>query len=398
MNDLDLVRELRPEIALPEVDELGVARDLLVSAISAERANGVAAAHGHASAHPAATLPGAARPGAAQPPRPRWRFPAGGPRARASWQARRLALTGGVVAVAAAVAAAALVVLPGRGAPPASGHAASPSGSQRATVPAATGRATAPSVTAPVPAGVSVAAAHLLRRAALAALRLPAGAPRPDQFVYSDNRSPGGQNIQLWLSANGSRKGLSLGAGIKRFVIKPCTVAQAQARRCVAEAGFYPGMPASPRGLLAYLNKVGVTNVLARLGRRDQPHPQADTQDGPAGSPGWVDNDIAKGIFYLMGTTYLLPGQRAALFELMAQTPGFKVVQGVRDAIGRTGVGVEWPFMGAKAGEIILAPRTYAYLGVRTFPAPGFHGPGAHAYDGEALITMAVVDKAGQLP
>ena len=150
--------------------------------------------------------------------------------------------------------------------------------------------------------------------------------------------------------------------------------------KCVPQPGFYPGMPASPGVLLAYLNKVEVTN----------------TQQVPADSPGWVNNDIAKGIFYLMGTTYLLPAQRAALFDLMARTPGFTVVRGLRDPIGRDGVGVEWSFMGSKAGAIILNPRTYAYLGVRTFPARGFRGPVRD--DGQALIKMAVVNKAGELP
>jgi hypothetical protein len=27
-----------------------------------------------------------------------------------------------------------------------------------------------------------------------------------------------------------------------------------------------------------------------------------------------------------------------------------------------------------------------------------FHGPGAHQYDGDALIKLAIVDRVGQLP
>lgn len=141
-------------------------------------------------------------------------------------------------------------------------------------------------------------------------------------------------------------------------------------------------MPANPKVLLAYLNKIQITN----------------TQNVPAGSPGWVANDMAKGIFSLMQSTYLLPRQRAALYELMARTPGFTVVPGVLDAVGRAGVGVEWSFMGSRAGAIILDPRTYAFLGVRTWPSPGFHGPGANDYDGDALIKVAIVSKIGQLP
>jgi Sigma-70 region 2 len=99
---------------------------------------------------------------------------------------------------------------------------------------------------------------------------------------------------------------------------------------------------------------------------------------------------------YGMATNLLLPDQEAALFELMAQTPGFAVVPGARDAIGRTGVAVRWTYLGASA-EIILNPVSYAYLGDRTWPEPGFHGKGANAYDGGALVRMAFVDRAGEL-
>ncbi len=95
-----------------------------------------------------------------------------------------------------------------------------------------------------------------------------------------------------------------------------------------------------------------------------------------------------------MQTTYLLPAQRAALFRLMAQTPGFTVVSGAPDAIGRIGVAIRWTFEGAPA-EIILSAVSYSYMGDRTWPEPGIKASG---YDGEALVKMALVNKAGQLP
>jgi hypothetical protein len=140
-------------------------------------------------------------------------------------------------------------------------------------------------------------------------------------------------------------------------------------------------MPADARVLLAYLNMIQITN----------------TRNAPT-DPGWLANDVAKGVSYLMETTYLQPRQQAALFEMMARIPGFTVVRGIRDAVGRLGVGVEWSFLGNKAGAVILNPRTYAILGVRTWPAPDFHGPGAEDYDGDALVKIAIVDKAGQMP
>jgi hypothetical protein len=357
MNDLDMIKELRPGAALPELGELGAARGLLTAAISAERSGGVSPAQS-----PEAPAAAAGR-----------RVPASGEPAQGRPAARRLAL-----------ATAALVALPGHRAPSASGPAAVPSRSGPAPAPSGalppvTGHATAPSVEAPVAAGVNPAAAHLLRHAALAALRLPAGAPRPGQFVYTESEGSNGVRYQLWLSANGKKDGLARSPG-RTFVIRPCTATQTQAGICASPPGYYPGMPADPRVLLAYLRTVDITGTES------------------AGGAGWRSNDIAKGISDLMASTYLLPGQRAALYELMAQTPGFAVARSARDAIGRTGVAVEWSFMGSRAGEIILDPRTYAYLGTRTFPSPSFHGPGAHAYDGDALIQLAVVNKAGELP
>jgi len=118
-------------------------------------------------------------------------------------------------------------------------------------------------------------------------------------------------------------------------------------------------------------------------------------QPGDSNSTSWAANDFGKAVDFLMSTTYLLPAQRAALFELMAHMPGFTVVSGARDAIGRTGVAVRWTFEGARA-EIILNSVSYAYLGDRTWPVPGFHGQGANAYDGAALVKMAFVNTAGQ--
>ena len=60
-------------------------------------------------------------------------------------------------------------------------------------------------------------------------------------------------------------------------------------------------------------------------------------------------------------------------------------------------MGIKWTYDGAPA-EIILNPVRYAYMGDRTWPAPGFRGPGADAYDGAALVKMAFVARAGELP
>jgi len=207
---------------------------------------------------------------------------------------------------------------------------------------------------------------------------------RADQFVYTETREASGGTSRRWLSTEGNRAGLVENSGQRSFRSPPCTVAQAQgASTCAEQAGYLPAMPTDPGKLLAYLVQVGI----------------ADPPPGPGAAPGsaWEANDLGKAVDYLMQTTYLLPAQRAALFELMAKTPGYTVVPGARDAIGRTGVAVRWRYEGAPA-EIILNPVSYAYLGDRTWPVPGFHGKDADAYDGGALIRMAFVDRAGELP
>jgi hypothetical protein len=60
----------------------------------------------------------------------------------------------------------------------------------------------------------------------------------------------------------------------------------------------------------------------------------------------------------------------------------------MNDALGRTGVGVEWTFEGG-SGALIFDPTTYALLGTRTWPgAPDVNAP----YDGNALIGVSVVN------
>jgi hypothetical protein len=341
MNDLELVADLTPRAPLPQLSDLAGPRRRLTEAIAAERTDTQAAP---------------------QSPSPHGR----------AWPARRLALT---AAVAAAAAAAALILaLPGH----------SPTAPPAPPVPR---RSAARS-----PGTVNVAAARFFREAASVTRRLPAHPPGPDQFVYTQTEGAGGSQVgRLWLSAKGNRDGLIQNPGQHGVKLPPCTVAQAQVPRksppgtyprtmkCAEDAGYLPSMPADPHQLLAYLYKIGI----------------AQPADGNGTS--WAANDFGKAVDFLMSTTYLLPTQQAALFELMARFPGFTIVHGARDAIGRVGVGIKWSFNGSPT-EIILNPVSYAYLGERTWPVAGFHGPGAGAYQGAALVKMAFVDRAGQLP
>lgn len=363
MNDLDLITGLTPQAPLPGPDELSPARDRLTAAISMSE-----------SAERSADLPVPSSSRIHQLPDAgaRWRRNLG---ARPT---RRLALTAVATAVGVVAAATMLSAVTGHRGQSANRPTAVSPGAQQA------------------PVTINVAAARFLERAAAAVQGQPAQPPGLDQFVYTKTEGSGGTiNSQEWLSASGSMSGLVLNPGQPNSPVPPCTTAEAAKAvganagkkrpwpnlTCYAEtSGYLPDMPTSPQQLLAYLAAVGVANP-----------------PNPALGASWYSNDLGKAIDELMSTTYLLPAQQAALFKLMAQTPGFTAVPDAPDAIGQVGEAIEWSYEGAPA-EIILNPSTYAYMGDRTWAVSGSNLPGADAYHGSALVQMAFVSKVGQLP
>ena len=214
------------------------------------------------------------------------------------------------------------------------------------------------------PPVVHLAAVQFLDKAAASALDQTASPPLSGQFVYSETEDPDGTITDTWLSADGSSSGLShwtagaaspdAGTSGGNDLGPSCSIAQAEATGCTPIIGYYPDLPTDPNAVLPYLNQVGLV----------------DTANNPSydSLPGWENNVIGKTVSELMASSYLLPAQQAALFKLMAQTPGFQIVPSMTDAIGRTGVGIEWTFEG-DAGAVIFDPTTYAYLGTRIGPA-----------------------------
>jgi hypothetical protein len=233
----------------------------------------------------------------------------------------------------------------------------------------------------------AASAAPFLRKAATTVVKAATfsdqstAAPQPNQFVYAETEDPSGTLVKTWLSVSGTNPGLQRWtSGIKGEVpatgaipYPACTLTQSVSTGCSLEVGFFPDMPTEPSALLAYLNQLQFVDTSAQSG---------------ALPPGWAANDLAKGLMSLMQTNYLLPTQQAALFNLMAETPGFTIIPKMEDAIGRSGVGVEWNFEGS-TGALIFNPATFALLGVRTWPgSPDLSAP----YDGDALIGVRVVN------
>jgi hypothetical protein len=367
MNDLSLIAGLMPDTPLPGPQDLRPAQERLTAAISTERTG----------AAPVSS-PSAGRPRRAVS----W---PGGHQLIPRWRLRRPGITACAVLALAGAIAAAMVIVPGHGRPTAARPAAASPDARPASAPPGTPRQR--------PATVNVAAATFLDHAAAALQQQPAQPPGPDQYVYTENLEGGSRVERAWLSANGNQPGLDMIWNGSRLLrdkpIPPCTIAQAglsartdggEGGDCAIGGGYGPGylaaMPTQASDLSAYLSEIGVAPTPAEAAGMER---------------GWLANSLGKAIEEVLPYVYLLPAQQAALFQLMARTPGFTMIRGIRDGAGRVGVGIEWDFMGGPAQVTIFNPTTFAYMGT-----PGL-GPGPED-DGSALVAMAFVSRAGQMP
>jgi len=237
-------------------------------------------------------------------------------------------------------------------------------------------------------------AKQVLDTAATTALSHPGAPPRPDQFVYTKVGDGGGHVAQTWLSVDGSRNGLMEGQGANgTTTILGCANGKREIRMpgyngkpyagpakpkapvpldgpvvtmpCAPQPAFLPAMPTTASAMRAYLAKsqgVRLNDI----------------------------NDVAKVVGGMFQSDYLLPAQRAALYEFLATTPGLTLERNVKDVTGRPGIGVGWSFQGSDA-VLIFDPSTYALLGMTTRGEQGQVG-------GAALLQMAITNQAGQEP
>ena len=276
---------------------------------------------------------------------------------------RRLLSFGGVSVAAAAVAAGVLITAPG--------GATSPGGT----------------------ISVHLTAKQVLDRAAAAALSEPTVIPQPDQFVYTKDTNDYGAATgvrslvsEYWHSVDGLRNSLITSTltytdgrtshssqiypgcrnghynsgGTPAPVVTPGQTVPSNpvsAGACTAWPAFLPDMPTTASAMLRYLER---------------------TQGVKPGDPASLFHAIAE-----MGSEYYLPAQQAALYQLLATTPGLTVVQNVHDVAGRPGVGIQASVFNM---VLIFDPQTYASLGYN------FQGGGG------ATLQIAIVDQVDQLP
>ena len=294
--------------------------------------------------------------------RPPW-LPSRSP--RWGWPVRRLILAGGVIAAATAGAIALATVAGGPG-----------GAAQRTQRPDRYGAVFVP----------PTSASAVLRNAALAALRTPAGAPRPDQFVYTKvySEQPGQpvSVVQTWLSVSGTRYGWQQGGTVPSGAPWPACVngwlKQPAAggpkpipSRCVPAdvAGYLPALPTRSAALRVYL----------------------DQHFGVSHDPGGLASVTEE----MLTTLYLTPVQRAAIYHVLAQTPGLALLPHVTNVAGRSGVGIRTGVYKGAVHVIIFGRKTYAPLGENwTGVLPSSKGQAG----GEVLQRLALVNRVRQLP
>ncbi|MBB5857882.1 CU044_5270 family protein [Amycolatopsis umgeniensis] len=233
-------------------------------------------------------------------------------------------------------------------------------------------------VVALAPAGLEPPAAAadpvaVLRSAAAAALKATDTPPKPDQFIYTKTKQPGGER-ESWHSADGTHDGLIKLAGGGNFPLPGCRDGRAQVYKgeeplkgvtepCTPRPSYRVDLPTDADAMFAYLT--------------------AD-RSGEKGDY----NAMGKDIVALANETYLPPAVRAALYRAAAKVPGLRAVDHVKDAAGRPGVGITWPLgpeddpKVAKPVVIVFAADTFLYLGE----------------SGTAVTASGVVDAVGQRP
>jgi hypothetical protein len=283
------------------------------------------------------------------------------PRRRWAW---------GLVPAGALAAAVTVAVVTAR--PEASAPTAAP------TAPTASGPATRVAPT------TATDAAGVFRLAAAEARARPALVAKPGQFVYvesidaTDNvdnletkptwTPPRAVNRKIWLAVDGVRPGLL--------------------RETVVRTGKVSEVPLDGRTAPAYVTKLPTDP--ARM--RDWLYSGRDTGNGPDATAWNLIGDTLR-------EQYLPPDAQAAMFEAAATIPGATLVRQA-DLAGRKGIAVS-RLSDAKnvRFDYIFDAKTYDFLGERVVVVGDLKPyPKGVVSRWTAQLTVAIVDRAGQLP
>jgi hypothetical protein len=234
----------------------------------------------------------------------------------------------------------------------------------------------------------------------------PVPRPRPDQWVYSPELhnwevAPGNTigvlrgkiKVEEWWRFDGTHIAKSV-QGSKLEVVRVLRPGEKLSRRDVEPGVGAVGGPAiwdsSPRVLYDYVAKLP-TDPDALLTRI-----RHDVRDSGR------DVSTFGRITQIIEDDKLIPPKtNAALYRALAKISGVRLVPGVTDLAGRTGVAVTRT-EGRNRIEVILDPSTFRYLGYRTVAAADVWAKGklflraGEVVGAEADLGARVVDRMGQ--
>ncbi|WP_030450930.1 CU044_5270 family protein [Herbidospora cretacea] len=231
----------------------------------------------------------------------------------------------------------------------------------------------------------------VLQRAAQVSERhAPARTPRAGQWLYWKllvrNGTPVTIAEEYWTRFDGTAQASRRGQGaMEQSVIEPEPGDDQLTPR--EFAAKFAELPTDPARLLAHV--------------KDDPVWQGDDGEHPDARAFRVLS------VYLYQELPVPPKLRGAIFRALAEIPGVRVDSGVRDAAGRTGIGVAYegdiPDGGVRSRSyLIFDDTTYEFLGRRIDQyreervGPVVVPPGI-AYV-SAVMAVGVVDRPGELP
>lgn len=243
-------------------------------------------------------------------------------------------------------------------------------------------------------------AAEILRAAAAYAQTQPA-AVRGDQFIYVESSvaaiemsatgGGGGKGVpkqrRAWLSVDGTRDGMirerPAGGSWTDIPLPGCRNGVSQAEKggkvyqvpCKPTPGYQSDLPTDANRMRAYL--------YGRAGATKNP----------------VDQQVFKEAVALIREARLSPATLAAVYQALATIPGVSVLEKATDPAGRTGIAVTATSVQGARTELIFDRKTYAFLGERMVLVRDQDGLRAgQVLDSAAVLTVAIVNRAGQLP
>ena len=189
--------------------------------------------------------------------------------------------------------------------------------------------------------------------------------PRGDQYLYIRTTDPDGSRGEGWWSIDGEHHSKGRNQDGDWQVYPGCVRGRTVADDgrtpvgCEPVRRYRPDMPTEPRAMAVWLKDF----VRAESGEEN------------------IDG-LGKYIGAFSWEFWMRPGQRAALYRAIGMIDGIRLVEDVKDARGRDGVGVAWASPGQAEERVlwVFDPETHRLLGTAEM----------------SIDKIALVDRIGQ--